>query len=68
VVVAGGGYLVDGFGMILVPDYSWTVGTFAFVGEALLILALLWKAVTGFSAESGQVTGARRAEPVPVAS
>ena len=45
VLVAGGGYMVDGFGTILVPDYGLTVRVLTFVGEALLIPWLLWKAI-----------------------
>ena len=51
-VVAGGGYLVDGVGMILVPDYTWTVGMFTFIGEAVLIGWVFWRAVEGFAPES----------------
>ena len=40
VTLAGVGYLADSFGAILVPGYSWTVSTFTFVGEALLIVWL----------------------------
>ena len=40
-VAAGGGYLVDSFGTILVRDYSVNVAAFTFVGEALLMLWLL---------------------------
>jgi len=72
VAIAGAGYLVDSFGMILVPDYAWTVGTFTFVGEALLILWMFWRAIKGFPAESAsdgeQATEPRRAEPTPEAS
>jgi hypothetical protein len=67
-VVAAGGYLIDGFGMIVVPDYTWTVGTFAFLGEVVLIIALLWRAVTGFASTSARATEGRAFEPDPVAS
>ena len=50
VVIAGGGYLADSFGTILVSDYSLTISVFTFVGEALLIPWLLWKAIRGFPA------------------
>ncbi|MEA2651805.1 MAG: hypothetical protein QOI85_1526 [Chloroflexota bacterium] len=69
--IAGGGYLVDSFGMILVPDYAWTVGTFTFVGEALLILWLFWRAIRGFPSESssrGEKPEPRLAQPAPLAS
>jgi hypothetical protein len=71
-VIAGGGYLVDGVGMILVPVYTWTVGMFTFIGEAVLIGWVFWRAVKGFAPESGDSTE-RLAEPAviqpaPVAS
>jgi hypothetical protein len=44
VAVAGAGYLVDAFGTILLPDYGLTVSLVTFVGEALLIVRLLWLA------------------------
>lgn len=40
-VAAGGGYLIDSFGSILVRDYSANVAGFLFVGEALLMVWLL---------------------------
>ena len=62
VVVAGGGYLFDSFGTILVPDYALTIATFTFVGEALLIFWLFWRAIKGFPSESASsvATGKRR--------
>lgn len=42
-VVAGLGYLADGFGAVLVPDYSINISQFTFVGEATLMLWLLIK-------------------------
>jgi hypothetical protein len=47
VVIAGLGYLVDGCGKLLLPDYSLTIGMFTFVGEPLLMLWLLWTGVRG---------------------
>ena len=41
VVLAGIGYLIDSFGLMLVRDYSANVAGFLFVGEALLMLWLL---------------------------
>jgi hypothetical protein len=38
VILAGTGYLADSFGRIFVPGYSFTISTFTFVGEALLIV------------------------------
>jgi hypothetical protein len=64
VVVAGGGYLVDSFGTILTADYSWTIGAFTFVGEALLILWLLWRAIKGFSSGSEIEAGGDGADPL----
>jgi Domain of unknown function (DUF4386) len=57
VVIAGAGYLFDSFGTILVPDYALTIATFTFVGEALLIFWLFWRAIKGFPSESAR-TGA----------
>jgi uncharacterized protein DUF4386 len=72
VVIAGAGYLFDSFGMILVPHYAWTIGTFTFIGEALLILWLFWRAITGFGSESEspseELTGQQLSQPAPVAS
>jgi hypothetical protein len=72
VAIAGGGYLVDSFGMILVTHYAWTIGTFTFVGEALLILWLFWRAIKGFGSESEsaneEVTEQQHTQPAPVAS
>ena len=42
-VIAGLGYLVDGFGAVLVPNYSINISQFTFVGEATLMLWLLIK-------------------------
>ena len=52
VIVAGGGYLIDSFGTILVADYTGSVGAITFVGEALLILWLFIRAIKGFRSES----------------
>ena len=48
VTAAGVGYLIDGVGKVLVPNYSLTIGLYTFVGEPLLMLWLLWKAIRGF--------------------
>ena len=48
VIVAGGGYLVDSFTRILVPDFVFTFSVFTFVGEALLIVWLFYRAIKGF--------------------
>jgi hypothetical protein len=42
-VVAGLGYAVDGFGLVLVPGYALDIGRFTFVGEVALIFWLLIK-------------------------
>ena len=42
-VIAGLGYLADGFGAVLIPDYAISIGQFTFVGEVALILWLLIK-------------------------
>ena len=47
VVIAGAGYLVDGFGKLLIPSDHVTVAMFTFVGEFLLIFWLLWKGIKG---------------------
>jgi hypothetical protein len=66
VVIAGVGYLFDSFGTILVPDYALTISTVTFVGEALLIFWLFWRAIRGFPSESAnpgaQVEAARLAQ------
>lgn len=53
VIIAGGGYLADSFGKILVPEYALNIAAFTFVGEALLIFWLFWRVVKGFPSESG---------------
>src|SRR4051794_15053726 len=40
-VIAGAGYLADGFGAVLVQDYPISIGAFTFVGEIALIFWLL---------------------------
>lgn len=42
-VGTGLGYLADGFGAVLVPDYSVSIAQFTFVGEVALIFWLLIK-------------------------
>ena len=42
-VIAGGGYLVDSFGRLLVTGYSVNVAAVTFIGEALFMLWLLLK-------------------------
>jgi hypothetical protein len=40
-VAAGVGYLIDGIGAVLVPEYSASIAQFSFVGEVALIFWLL---------------------------
>ena len=40
-LIAGSGYLIDGFGAVLVEDYAISIGQFTFVGEVALIFWLL---------------------------
>lgn len=47
-VLASVGYIVDGFGKTLSPDYNLNIAQFTFVGEVLLIFWLLWKGFKGF--------------------
>ena len=58
--LAGGGYLVQTFGMILVPDFSLTVSSFTGFLEVFLFIWLLWKAARGF----GPAEAASHATPV----
>lgn len=55
VVVAGVGYLADSVGTIFVPGYALTLSTFTFVGEALLIFWLFWRASVGSRLSKTQV-------------
>ena len=72
VVVAGAGYLADTFAVILVSDFEFRISLFTFVGEALLIFWLLWRAMKGFPSGTeppgGQLTQPRLAEPSTVVS
>ena len=47
-VLASAGYIVDGFGKTLSPDYNLNIAQLTFVGEVLLIFWLLWRGVKGF--------------------
>jgi membrane protein implicated in regulation of membrane protease activity len=76
VVVAGGGYLADSFARILAPDFAFTYSLYTFVGEALLIFWLFWRAIKGFPSEpdpsdsespGAQVTGQRLPQPSTLA-
>jgi hypothetical protein len=59
VVLAGIGYLADSVGTVLIAGYGLTISTFTFVGEALLIFWLFWRAARG-SRSSGTVVAAAR--------
>ena len=50
-VLAAVGYIVDGFGKTLSPDYNLNIAQFTFVGEVLLIFWLLWRGFKGFDKE-----------------
>ena len=50
-VLAGLGYIVDGFGRMLSPAYNLSIAQFTFIGEVLLIFWLLWKGIKGFDKE-----------------
>ena len=71
VIIAGGGYLADSFTRILVPDFGFTFSLFTFVGEALLIVWLFWRAIKGFPSYSespgAQVTEQRLPRPTTLA-
>ena len=71
VVVAGVGYVADTFARILVSDFEFNISLFTFVGEALLIFWLIWRAIKGFPSETEpngeQLTEPRLAVPSKVA-
>jgi hypothetical protein len=47
-IIAAVGYVVDGLGKILLPDYSANIAGYTFVGEPLFMLWLLWRGIKGF--------------------
>jgi hypothetical protein len=59
VLLAGVGYLADSLGTIFVPGYGLTISTFTFVGEALLIFWLFWRAARGLRSSEAVVAAAR---------
>ena len=59
VVLAGAGYLADSIGTIFIADYGLTISTFTFVGEALLIVWLFWRAARGLRSSEAVVVAAR---------
>jgi hypothetical protein len=42
-ILASIGYLIDGFGQILSPEYHGTIALYTFIGELVLIFWLLIK-------------------------
>lgn len=77
VAIAGGGYLADSFTRILTPDFGVTFSVFTFVGEALLIFWLFWRAIKGFPSDTqpsesespnGQVTEQPPTQPTTLVS
>ncbi|MGZ9276093.1 MAG: DUF4386 domain-containing protein [Candidatus Limnocylindrales bacterium] len=61
IVVAGVGYLADSIGTMLIADYALTISTFTFVGEALLIFWLFWRAARGSRSSAMAVGSTDRA-------
>jgi hypothetical protein len=59
VVLAGIGYLADSLGTMFVPGYGLTISTFTFVGEAILIFWLFWRAARGLRSSEAVATTAR---------
>jgi hypothetical protein len=59
VVLAGAGYLADSLGTIFIAGYGLTISTFTFVGEALLIVWLFWRAARGLRSSAAIVAAAR---------
>jgi hypothetical protein len=47
--IAASGYLIDGFGKLLIPNYTISIAMFTFVGEFLLIFWLLWCSFKGLN-------------------
>jgi len=62
-VVAGLGYLVDGFGTVLASGYS-TIGQFTFVGEVVFIF---WLLIKGARMTTGPVAAGQAAAGLPAA-
>jgi len=63
VTLAGIGYLADSIGTIFVAGYGLTISTFTFVGEALLIFWLFWRAARG-----SRTSGSAVASPDPASA
>jgi hypothetical protein len=45
IAIAGFGYIADGIGTILIPDYVATISSITFIGEVVLIGWLLWMVI-----------------------
>jgi hypothetical protein len=54
-VLAGLGYLADGIGFLLVPDFSPTFALFTFIGEVALIF---WLLISGRRLSDRAIAGA----------
>jgi hypothetical protein len=50
-VIASLGYLIDGFGLLLLANYNVSIVLFTFFGELLLMLWLLWGGARGFGGQ-----------------
>ncbi len=48
IIIAGIGYLIDGFGNILFVNYNFQIAMFTFIGEVIMIFWLFWKGIKGF--------------------
>jgi preprotein translocase subunit Sss1 len=70
--IAGGGYVADALGTILIPGFTPTVALFTFVGEVVLMVWLFARAIKGFGAgsqsEGEQTTQPPVAQPTAVGS
>lgn len=51
VLITSAGYLIDGWGRLLLAGYDLTLVTFTFAGEVVLLVWLLWESARGFPAE-----------------
>jgi len=64
VVLAGAGYLADSMGTIFIANNGLSISTFTFVGEALLIFWLFWRAARGSRSSAAAVGTPDRASAV----
>ena len=51
IALASVGYIVDGLGKVISPNYSLNIAQFTFIGEVFLIFWLLWRGIKGFDKE-----------------